>query len=356
MVEHLVSAHGDAAHGGVSVYSLDNEPTLWSSTHRDVHPAALTYDELASKSLATAAAVKAGDPTAAVLGPADWGWCAYFYSAADACGQTPTDHAAHGGVDLAPWYLRQFKAYADTHAGVRLLDYFDEHYYPQTPGVALATAGDSATQAARLRSTRSLWDPTYVDESWIGTDVQAPPIQLIRRMKTWVAAEYPGTRTAVTEYNFGGLESLNGALTQADVLGIFGREGLDLATLWGPPQAGQPGVFAFTLYRDYDGAGSQFGDTSVAASSPDQARLAVYAAQRTSDGALTVVVVNKSASALAWPVRLAGLVPSGQAARYQYSGADLTRIVPLPPVAVGRTGWTVTYPASSVTLLVLRPA
>ena len=38
MVRHLVSSYGKAAHGGVRFYGLDNEPDLWNSTHRDVHP------------------------------------------------------------------------------------------------------------------------------------------------------------------------------------------------------------------------------------------------------------------------------------------------------------------------------
>jgi len=29
--------------------------------------------------------------------------------------------------------------------------------------VSLAPAGDASTQALRLRTTRSLWDPTYTD-------------------------------------------------------------------------------------------------------------------------------------------------------------------------------------------------
>ena len=92
----------------------------------------------------------------------------------------------------------------------------------------------------RLRSTRSLWDPTYADESWIADVQDGPYVRLIPRMRDWVNANYPGTKLAVTEYNWGGLESINGALAQADVLGIFGREGLDLATIWGPPSTGQP--------------------------------------------------------------------------------------------------------------------
>ncbi|MGZ4663801.1 MAG: glycoside hydrolase family 44 protein [Frankiaceae bacterium] len=181
-VNHLVSAHSRASASGVKIYELeiyelDNEPGLWNTTHRDVHPAPLSYDELVNRTTSYAAAVKSADSSAATLGPSDWGWCAYFYSATDSGGCGPgADRTAHGNVDLSRYYLRKLKAYADAHGGQRLLDYFDEHYYPQAPGVALGPAGAAATQARRLRSTRSSWDPTHTDESWIGTDVKAPPL------------------------------------------------------------------------------------------------------------------------------------------------------------------------------------
>ena len=54
--------HGDSSHGGVKTYELDNEPTLWNSTHRDVHPQPLTYDELWQKSQATASAATMQEP------------------------------------------------------------------------------------------------------------------------------------------------------------------------------------------------------------------------------------------------------------------------------------------------------
>ena len=45
-ISHLVGRYGSAANGGVRFYNLDNEPMLWNSTHRDVHPDPTTYDEL----------------------------------------------------------------------------------------------------------------------------------------------------------------------------------------------------------------------------------------------------------------------------------------------------------------------
>ncbi|MDQ1540790.1 MAG: hypothetical protein QOH29_1516 [Actinomycetota bacterium] len=351
MVTHLVQRFGDAAHGGVKSYEIDNEPALWSSTHVDVHPSALTYDELGQKSLATAQAVKAADPSATVDGPGDWGWCAYFYAPSDpgGCGEGP-DRRAHGDLPLAAWYLQQFAAYQQVH-GQRLLDYFDEHFYPQESGVALSPAGSAATQALRLRSTRTLWDPTYVDESWT-KDLGLGSVQLIPRLKQWVAQYYPGTKTAISEYNWGGLESINGALAEADVLGIFGREGLDRAQLWSPPAPQSPGAYAFRIYRNYDGHGSTFGDQSVAASSADQGQLSVYAAKRSRDGALTVTVVNKTGSDLTSTLTVRnGTVSTAQV--YTYSGANLGAIVRGPSVVASAGQLSRTYPANSITLLVL---
>ncbi len=351
MVSSLVARYGTAASGGVGFYALDNEPVLWSSTHRDVHPDPLTADELWTKSHATAAAVKNADPSAAVVGPSDWGWCAYYFSAADDCGQSTADRDAHGGLPLGAWYLQQFAA-AEAGGSPRLLDYFDEHFYPQGNGIALASAGNSATQARRLRSTRALWDPSYVDESWISEANGGKPLAWIRTMKAWTAQYYPGTKTAITEYNFGGLESMNGALTQADVLGIFGREGLDLATLWGPGKASQPWAYAFKIYRNYDGHGAAFGGTSVKATTSNQGKLAVYAATK-SNGTVTVMVINKTGSTISSTLSLKGFSPKSKATVYRYSSTSKTKIVKKTSLKVKSKKIKAAYPGSSITLLVI---
>ncbi|MEP0842072.1 MAG: hypothetical protein HRF43_05095 [Phycisphaerae bacterium] len=351
-VTHLVGRYGTAAQGGVRFYNLDNEPMLWNSTHRDVHPAGTSYDELRERTYQYAAAIKAADPTAATLGPVLWGWTAYFYSAADA--DVPQsdwwnyrpDRMAHGDRPFIEWYLEQMKLYEQTH-GVRILDYLDLHYYPQS-GVALTGAGDAETQARRLRSTRSLWDPTYVDESWI-----AQPVRLIPRMRDWVNTYYPGTKLAITEYNFGADDHINGALALADVLGIFGRERLDLATLWDPPSSSQPAAFALRMYRNYDGAGGRFGGTSIQAASTDQSRVSIYAARR-EDGRLTLMLINKSTAPQAPTLTLAGFNP-GSTAVYRYSSADLTRIVRQSDASFTNGSLELALPASSITLLVVPP-
>ena len=389
-VASLVSKSETGASGGVAIWDLDNEPAWWDAVHRDVHPNPSSYDEVTNGGIGTALAIKTADPTAEVSGPVIDYWWNYFYSKEDiengwSSGpcyepwQNPIDRMAHGGVPMIEYYLQQFKK-AETTFGVRLLDYVDLHTYfaaeYQGSSVAFTTAGDTGAQQARLNSTRVFWDPTYTDPNYnqpnyttdpnytsnCNVPLQAP--QLIPMMQTWIANSYPGTKAAIDEYNFGGMESINGAVTQADILGIFGREGLDLATLWPTTNYSDqiPGTMAFAMYRNYDGAKSTFGETALASSSADQNQLSVYGAQRTADGAVTVMVINKTYGALTSTLSLENLiVPAGTAAKvFQYSNANLNAIVAAPdvkvtPPAAGSTASTVSaaFPAQSITLLVV---
>ncbi len=272
-MQHVAGRVGTAGAGGVRFFALDNEPDLWNSTHRDVHPAPLSYDEIWTRTVDYAAAIKTQDPSALVMGPVPWGWCAYFWSALDGCGDGGPDLAAHGGVHYLEWYLQQAHAWENAN-GVRLLDYLDIHYYPQANGVALTD--DEGAAALRLRSLKSLYDPAYVDESWIGACCGAA-VNLIPRMKGWIADNYPGTKLAITEYNWGGDTGISSALAQAEALAIFGREGVDLAARWVAPAAGSRVEDAFRLYLDYDGQGAAVAGDSVQAVSGNVDELGAYA-------------------------------------------------------------------------------
>jgi hypothetical protein len=388
-VTSLVGSFGTAAAGGVAIYDLDNEPSWWDAVHRDVHPAPFTYDEVTNNGIATALAIKQADSTAEVSGPVMDFWMDYFYSKKDVesgwssgpCYEpwsSPVDRTAHGGVPLIEYYLQQFKA-AESTNGMRLLDYIDLHTYFAADyngnSVAFTTAGDTGEQEARLNSTRVFWDPTYTDPNYTqpnyitdsnytsscSTPLQAP--QVIRMMEQWVTNDYPGTKTAITEYNWGGQESINGALAQADILGIFGREGLDLGTLWGPPDPSTqiPGLMAFEIYRNYDGNNSMFGNTALSSTSANQGQLSVYGALRSSDSAVTVVVINKTYGDLTATLSLANFTTTSTTAQaYLYSNTNLNAIVAEPAVTVtppasGSTTSTIatTFPAQSITLLVI---
>jgi len=203
-------------------------------------------------------------------------------------------------------------------------------------------------QLLRNRSTRSLWDPTYVDQSWINDKVM-----LIPRLRSLVNTYYdPGTPVGITEYNWGAEAYINGATAQADILGIFGREGLDIAARWTTPDATTPTYKAIKMYRNYDGNKSVFGDTSVAAGGPNPDNVAVFAAQRGSDNAMTVMVISKYLSGTT-PVSIAlnNFANGGVAQVYQLTSANaITRLTDL---TISGTTASFTAPAQSITLLVI---
>jgi hypothetical protein len=352
-VRHLTNRWGTASGGGLRYYLMDNEWSIWHATHRDVHPVGATMDEVLGDFCNYAAMVKSIDPKALIAGPEEWGWSGYLYSGYDQqYGAThgwssQPDRAAHGGQDFAPWFLRQVQQRSQT-AGKRLIDVFSLHYYPQG-GESLNNDISTATQLLRNRSTRSLWDTNYVDQSWINSIVM-----LIPRMKSWVAANYPGTLTGITEYNWGADDHMNGATAQADVLGIFGREGLDLAARWTCPAPGTPAYNAFKMFRNYDGNRSTFGDTSVLADVPNPDNLAAFAGVRTSDRALTVMVINKDLKNFT-PVtlRLADFAASGTAQVWQLAAKNISR---LNNLTFTNSVVSSTLPAQSVTLFILPPA
>jgi hypothetical protein len=242
------------------IYILDNEPSLWNTTHRDVHPEPVTYDELLRRTIDYGTAIRRADPDAILAGPAEWGWSAYFYSAKDLASgwSLRPDRAAHGNVPLVPWYLQRLAEYEKTHR-VRLLDLLDLHFYPAAEGVYGDKAGtDERTAALRIRSTRALWDPEYRDESWINEHVK-----LIPRMKDWIAQNYPGRGIMFGEWSFGAHDHVSGALAIAETLGRFGQFGVSAAYYWDVLPEGSAGYHAFRAFRNFDGRGAKFLDWSV---------------------------------------------------------------------------------------------
>jgi len=391
----LTSGSNCASSGGkdANIWDLDNEPEYWSAVHRDVHPSPMTYDEITNGGIGTALAIKTADPNALVSGPIISGWYQYFYSQLDVTNgyatgpcydpwSNPTDRQTHGGVPLIEYYLQQMATASQTY-GVRLLDYVDVHAYfaADYNGVTVgtSTAGDTGEQQARMNSTRVFWDPTYTDPDlpqpnystdtgYDGTNCTIPLVapKIIPRMQSWVTNDYPGTKTSIDEYNFGGNESINGAVTQADLLGIFGEYGLDMAELWPTTNytAQVPATMAFEIYRNYDGNKSTFGNTALSSASANQGALSVYGATRSSDNAITIVVINKTYGALTSTLSLANYpeTTAATAESFLYSNANLNAIVAQPgvtvtlPVAGSATSTiTSTFPAQSITLLIIPP-
>jgi hypothetical protein len=148
-VKHLTNTWGVSTNGGVGFYIMDNEHSLWSSTHQDIHPVGPTMQEIYGKMVAYASMVKSIDPNALVAGPEEWGWSGYLYSGYDQ--QWSSQNKNYNGGLSRPHNQRRLGLYAvaaqptspiQHHQRQRLLDYFTLHCYPQEGDVGGQTAVD----------------------------------------------------------------------------------------------------------------------------------------------------------------------------------------------------------------------
>jgi hypothetical protein len=279
------------------LFSMDNEPDLWSHTHAAIYPGPLTYADLWLRNQRFALAIKRRWPDAEVLGFVSFGWG----------GMTDLQRApdAKRGNFVA-WYLDQAHA-AERTVGRRLIDYLDVHWYPEAIGGGtriLSEDASAAVVAAREQAPRSLWDRSYKEESWI-TKSLGGPIALLPWLKTKIDAHYPGTKLAFSEWNYGGGGHISGAIAVADVLGTFGRDGVDLASYW-PLTKDEPFAYAaFRAFRNFDGRGGQFGAISVPVELPSVDAITAYASLVEGDvRRFTIVLINKTQRVLRVGVRV----------------------------------------------------
>jgi len=346
-VQHLVTKFGGAeASAGVKYYMLDNEPDIWDGTHRDVHPDYPNYDEMWDDIQAYAGAIKEADPSAIVIGPEEPMWAWMWVSEKDMKGGrgTGSDYANHGNMYWYPYLLSKLAAYKQAN-GVNLIDILSVHCYD-----------DQSSNPNK--ATRLLWDNTYTDSggSWFNV-VGGGVVDYIPTMRNWVKFAFPngdGPLVGCTEYySFGGsdMSSMSGATTEADVLGIFGAYGFSFGNFWTLPA--KPTFLAMQIYRNYDSKNSTFGDTSVTDTVTQPDNLSSFAAVRKSDGALTVMVINKQTGATPVTINLANFSNGGTAKAYQISSASQTSINSLGSKTITNNAISDSLPGPSVTLYVI---
>jgi hypothetical protein len=305
-------AHRDPVHE--IFYCLDNEPGLWPTTHPLIHPAATRYQEMAELSIEYARAIKDVAPTARVFGAVAYGWNEFenLQNAPDADG------------NYLAFFLDRMRSASESR-GARLLDVLDLHWYPEAEGDTRITDQSATPEQvrARVQAPRSLWDPSYREQSWISDIVGE--IRLLPRLKDLIDQHYPGTRLAFTEYYYGAGDSISGGVAQADVLGIFGREDVFAATLWSLGSSDSFIQAAFDMFTSYDGRGAGFGDTSVAATSSDHERASIYASvDQGRPDRMVLVAINKAQAPLSAAFSITTTERFGQAEVFELTAQAAT--------------------------------
>jgi hypothetical protein len=303
MINYIVKKYGKSTSAtGIKGWGLDNEPALWNSTHPLIHPHQATCTELIGKSKALASVIKNIDQGAEVFGPMFFG----YYDLYNFANPSDWPKLKKDYPNFLSLYLSEMKKASDS-TGQRLLDVVAVHWYPESRGLndrgvkervwRQDVKGDGSSERgvaiARMQGVRTLWDSTYMEDSWYTNDLLHKPMKVIPDVQNWIAKYYPGTKLAFTEYNFGAANHISGGIAAADVLGVYGKYGVYLSTFWSPVKEYVSG--AFKLYRNYDGQKSTFGDTWVRSSTSDVENSSIYSSiHQSDDSKLNLIILNKS--------------------------------------------------------------
>lgn len=287
-VMHLKGQFGSYPHH----YIIGNEPMLWWKTHRDVHPEPATYAEILEKFVEMAQVVRKTDKQAVIVGPALWGWMAMQNSSMDEKSdwngwKRGTDRANHQNQPFLEWFLKEI-VQREKKLGMSLLDVVDVHYYPEGKDLRNGRPSSNRNRNLRIAATRSLWDKSYDDKSWIDEK-----IYFIPRLQELARKYKPSLKVAIGEYNFRGEKDIAGGVVQAEVLGVFAYTGLYSANYWTVPPRDSYPFQAFKIFRNYDNQMSTFGREYLQNDFGIQQVASVFSAKDTSARRLTLVVINK---------------------------------------------------------------
>ena len=341
-----------AAAGSAKVlFALDNQPGLWGITQEVVHPDAPTYAEVVQRNVAYAKMLRDQWVAAPIAGYVGYGWL-------DFTSLQNSPEAGTLGLFL-DYYLAGMADASATDAR-RLIDYLDVHWFPEVYAGGTRIIYNVATPAAvaaRVQNPRSLWDTTFVEDSWIAHYALGnQSLRLIPWLKERIAANYPDTKVAISEWNYGGGADVSGAIAAADALGIFGREDVGFAA-WKSLEHDDPFVLgAFRIFRNYDGAGAAFGDISLPATSSAIDLASVYASADTNaEGRVVIVAINRADHAVDAALSIEATASFTTAASYVLTSASA---VPSPGAALTATSaneFSYTMPAYSVSVIVPAP-
>lgn len=368
---------GEPGNGGVDAYAVDNEPFLWSRSHPMLHPEQTTYEELFEKTKLVASTVHKISPRTEIVGPMFYGW-------GDAARWGYNDYGFdkefRSKNDSYNWfvdfYLDSLHQMEEKY-GERFLDIISFHWYPEATGtetrytsgakkgqlvrIVNTSTADGATPtqliaadviAARLQAPRTLWDNTYKENSYVGNELRILPRSqrsLLQAIKYSINTYYPGTKIAFTEFEYDAEGHWSGGLALADVLGIFGREDVYLATKWNKFQSYS--TAAYKLYLNYDGNGNGFGTTSVQDVFTDTVKMASYASLD-EEGNLHIIAINKTENAL--PVNFVlqnGVYSDGVVYGFDQNSADISQLGTIDNIE--NSGFSYSLPAYSALHFVL---
>jgi hypothetical protein len=340
---------------------LDNEPDLWNSTHLEVQgPTEITPAAYIAKTLSVTEALKTQFPEMIIFGPSHYGFLGVYNWQVGITDTTPT------GENWFPDMYFQALATASATFGKPLVDAYDFHWYPEdydaggtrVTSMTAATLSDADMQLI-VQAPRNLWDTTFTDPGnsnpWVNSVLGGAPIEFLPRLQAKINAEFPSIKLSISEYETGGFNNIAGTVAEADQLGVYASNGVFAGMFWPPGGTFDYVLAGFRAYRNFDGAGSNFGDTSVSTISSNPGSVMAYVStDSTTPGRVVIVVINRANTTQV--AALSGLSLSGTANLYQMTATTAEGQSPVTPVSIGTmavsgSSLTLTLPAYSVTTI-----
>lgn len=341
--------------------SLDNEPELWSFTHLEVQgPNPVTSSAYITKTINLAEALKNQFPDVIIFGPVNYGFQGIYSWQGEL---SPTPSGANWFPDK---YLTAMQTASNAY-GKPVVDVYDFHWYPEvynSGSTRITSMSGTSLSAADVQlivqAPRDLWDPTFHDPNnsnpWVYNTLGQTPVRIIPRLQAKISAEFPAMKgLAITEYEGGGWNNIAGTIAEADMLGVFGAQGLFAAAFWPPSGTYDYALAGFRAFRGFNGASANFGDISVDATSSDVSKVAVYTSEDSgTPGRVVIVAINRSTSSQVTDIN--GITLSGNASVYQMTASTAQGQTPVHPVLLGTTpvsgmSFQLTLPALSVTTI-----
>ena len=293
-MNNLITQFGNStANTGIKNYEMDNEWSIWNTSQPLLHPAQPTIAEAISKSISLSATIKRMDANSLAFGPVDYGYASYLSF------QNSTDYSSYSSYGNFGYAYLAYMKHASDSIGHRLLDVYDVHYYSSAQGLdssnnlEIVDGGnnDVGVAVARMEAPRTLWDSSFVENSWIGQFYS--PVVYILALQHGINLYDPGTKIAFTEYSYGGENHISGGIALADMLGICGRFGVYWTSVWGP--VNQYWGSGFKIFRNYDGHNSTFGDSHVFANTNNWRTSSIYSAIQSNDTTvMNIIAMNKN--------------------------------------------------------------
>jgi mannan endo-1,4-beta-mannosidase len=195
--------------------------------------------------------------------------------------------------------------------GAPLVDIFSFHFYPQhkidangdfsKTGTTILRSSSTTdiSRKTRMNFTRSLWDETYIEPSWLtGSKLSGASNMILKRLQETIDTYFPSVKMMIGEFDYGDDNDISHGIGMVDFLGACGQYGVEIATRWdlNPYNGVTYTNSAYQLFQNFDGANNTFGNQSVFSSFDNREKGSVWGSLNEDGSELHLIIINKEVS------------------------------------------------------------